>query len=143
VGGRIDRVDTSDGMALVIDYKSGKSVDSYKVTSWERENRFQAALYMLVVEQLLGLRPAGGVYLPLGSSKPPRGMVADDVDELGSGFTSTDVLPPEEFREKLDWALEQVRATDGRMRRGELGCNPDQCSWEGGCSYPSICRCEA
>ncbi|MEA2362165.1 MAG: hypothetical protein QOD71_1310 [Thermoleophilaceae bacterium] len=143
VGGRIDRVDTSDGMALVIDYKSGKSVDSYKVTSWERENRFQAALYMLVVEQLLGLRAAGGVYLPLGSSKPPRGMVADDVDELGSGFTSTDVLPPEEFREKLDWALEQVRATDGRMRRGELGCNPDQCSWEGGCSYPSICRCEA
>jgi RecB family exonuclease len=142
VGGRIDRIDTSDGMALVIDYKSGKRVDSYKVGSWERENRFQAALYMLVVERLLGLRAAGGVYLPLGSSDPPRGMVASDVHELGSGFTRTDVLPPEEFREKLDWALAQVRETDGRIRRGELGCNPDQCAWEGGCSYPSICRCE-
>jgi ATP-dependent helicase/DNAse subunit B len=142
VRGRIDRVDTSDGMALVIDYKSGKRVDSYKASSWESENRFQAALYMLVVERLLGLRAAGGVYLPLGSSDPPRGMVAEDVAELGSGFTRTDVLPPQEFRGKLEWALEQVRATDRRMRRGELGCNPDQCAWDGGCSYPSICRCE-
>ena len=65
------------------------------------------------------------------------------LDELGSGYKSTDVLAPEEFREKLDWALQQVRATDGRMRSGELGCNPDQCAWQGGCSYPSICRCEA
>ena len=96
-------------MALVIDYKSGKRVDSYKVGSWEGENRFQAALYMLVVERLLGLRAAGGVYVPLGSDDAPRGMVAEDVDELGSDFTSNDVLPPDEFRAKLDWALGQVR----------------------------------
>ena len=143
VRGRIDRVDTSDGMALVIDYKSGKKADSYKVGSWESENRFQAALYMLVVERLLALRAAGGVYLPLGGDERPRGMVAQDVGELGSGFVKTDRLAPEEFREKLDWALEQVRATDALMRAGELGCNPDSCAWNGGCSYPSICRCES
>ena len=144
VGGRIDRVDTSDGMALVIDYKSGKRVDSYKVASWERENRFQAALYMLVVERLLGLRAAGGVYLPLGSSDPPRGMVADDVDELGSGFIAHRRARPETSSARSSTGRStQVRETDGRMRRGELGCNPDQCAWEGGCSYPSICRCEA
>jgi RecB family exonuclease len=142
VRGRIDRIDTTDGMALVIDYKSGKRVDSYKVGSWESENRFQAALYMLVVERLLQLRAAGGLYVPLGSNDPPRGMVAEGVDELGTGYTSTDVLPPDEFRAKLDWALGQVRATDARMRSGELGCDPDQCAWNGGCSYPSICRCE-
>ncbi|HEX3278476.1 MAG TPA: PD-(D/E)XK nuclease family protein [Thermoleophilaceae bacterium] len=142
VRGRIDRVDTSDGMALVIDYKSGKRVDSYKVGSWEAENRFQAALYMLVVERLLELRAAGGLYVPLGSNDPPRGMVAQGVEELGSGYTRTDVLPPDEFRAKLDWALAQVRETDARMRGGELGCDPDQCAWNGGCSYPSICRCE-
>jgi ATP-dependent helicase/DNAse subunit B len=142
VRGRIDRVDTSDGMALVIDYKSGKRVDSYKVGSWEAENRFQAALYMLVVERLLGLRAAGGVYVPLGKSDTPRGMVADDVDELGSDFKDNDRLPPDEFRAKLDWALGRVRDADARMRRGELGCDPDACAWNGGCSYPSICRCE-
>ena len=142
VRGRIDRVDTSDGMALVIDYKSGKKVDSYRVGAWEKENRFQAALYMLVVERLLGLRAAGGVYVPLGSSGKPRGMVRDDVDELGSGFSNPDRLGPDEFRDKLDWALEQVRDTDARMRGGELGCKPDSCAWNGGCAYPSICRCE-
>ena len=74
VRGRIDRVDEHDGMALVIDYKTGKKVDRYKAASWEGENRFQAALYMLVVEKLLGLRPAGGVYVALGSDDPrPRG----------------------------------------------------------------------
>ena len=143
VRGRIDRVDTSDGMALVIDYKSGRKVDSYKVGSWKSENRFQAALYMLVVERLLALRAAGGVYLPLGSADRPRGMVAEDVGELGSGFVNNDRLPPAEFQEKLAWALERVRATDAAMRRGELGCNPDSCAWNGGCSYPSICRCES
>jgi RecB family exonuclease len=142
VRGRIDRVDTSDGMALVIDYKSGKRVDSYKVGSWESENRFQAALYMLVVERLLGLRAAGGVYVPLGKSDTPRGMVAEDVPELGSDFKDNDRLPPDEFRAMLDWALGRVRDADSRMRGGELGCDPDACAWNGGCSYPSICRCE-
>ena len=26
--------------------------------------------------------------------------------------------------------------------RGELEARPGTCAWEGGCSYPSICRCE-
>ena len=144
VRGRIDRVDTNDGMALVLDYKTGKRVDRYKVASWEPENRFQAALYMLVVERLLGLRAAGGVYVALGERTPrPRGMVAADVDELGSGFVRNDRLEPEEFRGKLDWALGRIRETDAAMRRGELRCNPDSCAWNGGCMYPSVCRSEA
>jgi ATP-dependent helicase/DNAse subunit B len=141
VRGRIDRVDTSDGKALVLDYKSSRRVDRYKVASWESENRFQAALYMLVVERLLRLRPAGGVYVALGSDDPrPRGMVAAEVAELGSGFVAGDRLEPEAFRSKLAWALERIRDTDARMRRGELCSSPDSCAWNGGCSYPSICR---
>ena len=141
VRGRIDRVDVNDGMALVLDYKSSRKVDRYKVASWERENRFQAALYMLVVEALLDVRAAGGVYVALGSNDPrPRGMVAADVDELGTGFFAGDRLEPEEFRDKLAWALDRIRDTDGRMRRGELCRAPDSCAWNGGCAYPSICR---
>jgi ATP-dependent helicase/DNAse subunit B len=144
VRGRIDRVDTNDGMALVLDYKTGKRVDRYKVASWEPENRFQAALYMLVVERLLGLRAAGGVYVALGERSPrPRGMVAADVAELGTGFVKTDRLGPDEFREKLDWALGRIRETDAAMKRGELSCSPDSCAWNGGCMYPSICRSES
>jgi ATP-dependent helicase/DNAse subunit B len=143
VRGRIDRVDEHDGMALVIDYKTGKRVDRYKVASWEPENRFQAALYMLVVEKLLGLRAAGGVYVALGSDDPrPRGMVAKDAGELGGRWYSNDVLEPDEFQEKLDWALERIRETDRLMRAGELCARPDRCDWNGGCKYPSVCRSE-
>jgi ATP-dependent helicase/DNAse subunit B len=143
VRGRMDRVDTYDGQALVIDYKSSKRVDRYKVASWEKENRFQAALYMLVVERLLELRAAGGVYVALGSDDPrPRGMVAADVDALGSGWVAGDRVGPDEFREKLDWALERIRETDAEMRAGRLCPTPERCDWQGGCKYPSICRSE-
>jgi ATP-dependent helicase/DNAse subunit B len=143
VRGRIDRVDRCDGLALVIDYKTGKKVDKYKVASWEPENRFQAALYMLVVEKLLGLRAAGGVYVALGSDDPrPRGMVAADVDELGGRWVDNDRLGPDEFRAKLDWALERIRETDALMRTGALCARPDSCDWNGGCKYPSVCRSE-
>jgi ATP-dependent helicase/nuclease subunit B len=143
VRGKIDRVDVWDGHALVRDYKSGKSADRYKVASWERENRFQAALYMLVAERLLDLRAAGGVYVPLGGTeRRPRGMVAAEVPELGPGFFPNDRLPADEFEERLAWARERIAATDAGIRRGELGCSPDTCAWNGGCSYPSICRCE-
>jgi ATP-dependent helicase/DNAse subunit B len=139
--GRIDRVDVMDDLALVIDYKTGRSVDRYKVASWEPENRFQAALYMLVVERLLGLRAAGGVYVALASDDPrPRGMVAAEVEELGSGYFDNDRLGSEDFRAKLDWALRRIRDTDARMRSGEICSLPDSCDWNGGCKYPSICR---
>jgi hypothetical protein len=130
-------------MALVLDYKSSKRVDRYKAASWEAENRFQAALYMLVVERLLRLRPAGGVYVALGSDDArPRGMVAAEVEELGSRYVANDRLEADAFESKLGWALERIRETDARMRRGELCSSPDSCAWNGGCSYPSICRSE-
>jgi hypothetical protein len=98
---------------------------------------------MLVVEKLLGLRAAGGVYVALGSDDPrPRGMVAAEVDELGGRWVATDRLEAEEFRAKLDWALGRIRETDALMRSGELCSRPERCDWNGGCKYPSICRSE-
>jgi ATP-dependent helicase/DNAse subunit B len=143
VRGKIDRVDTWNGYGLVRDYKSGKSADSYKVASWEDKNRLQAALYMLAVREVLGLEPAGGVYVPLGGTeRRPRGMVAADLDELGSGFFPADRLPAEEFEAMLERSRARIADTAARMHAGELGCSPETCAWNGGCSYPSICRSE-
>ena len=144
VRGRIDRVDECDGMALVIDYKSGKRVDRYKVASWEPENRFQAALYMLVVEKLLGLRAAGGVYVALGSEDPrPRGMVAERRGRARrrAGSTPTACRRTSSRRSSTGRSGGSARPTP-QMRAGELRRCPDRCDWNGGCKYPSICRSE-
>ena len=144
VRGVIDRVDTWNGWALVRDYKSGKT-DKYKGSDWERERRFQAALYMLAVERALGLKAAGGVYVPLsGKDRRPRGLVRDDLaEELGSDFVPNDRADPEQFEERIAWARTAIHDTAESMRAGRICSLPDSCAWRGGCSYPSICRTEA
>lgn len=142
VRGRIDRVDTWDGYYLVRDYKSGKKV--HAVATWERDRRLQVALYMIAVRELLGLEPAGGVYVPLaGPKRQSRGIVRKGLEEeLGSGFAERDFRSPEEIEQQLDRARELALELAGRMRSGEVKPCPKTCAWNGGCSYPSICRVE-
>ena len=120
VRGVIDRVDTWNGWALVRDYKSGKA-DKYKGSDWERERRFQAALYMLAVERALGLRAAGGVYVPLsGKDRRPRGLVRDELaEELGSDFVRHRPRRRRmQFEERIDWARTAIHDTADSMRAG-------------------------
>jgi hypothetical protein len=102
----------------------------------------QAALYMLAVRELRGLEPAGGVYVPLADRKgKPRGLLLDEVaGEIGNGFVGKDVRDAGGVREELDRARERVREIAGRIRSGDVRPCPDTCAWNGGCSYPSICR---
>ena len=126
VRGRIDRVDECDGMALVIDYKSGKRVDRYKVARWEPENRLQAALYMLAVERAAraARRPAASTWRSAADDPRPRGIVASDVDELGRALVRhATACDAEEFEAKLDWARERDprdRRRDARRRAARL-----------------------
>jgi hypothetical protein len=142
VGGRIDRVDVWNGHAVVRDYKGGSKVEG--VAKWGDRNRLQVALYMLAVRDVLGLKPAGGVYQPLkGRDRRPRGALLEDVRaELGEGYVGTDFVDDVELARELDAARERLVELAGRMRSGELRPCPDTCAWNGGCSYPSICRIE-
>jgi ATP-dependent helicase/DNAse subunit B len=141
IRGRIDRVDVHDGHALVRDYKGGRKVDG--VRSWEAKNRLQVALYMLAVRELLDLRPAGGVYVPLAGDHRPRGLLLDDLkDELGRGLYDNDFAGEEELEAELARARERVLELAGRMRTGEIRPCPETCAWNGGCAHPSICRVE-
>lgn len=144
VRGVIDRVDTWDGWALVRDYKGGR-VEKYKASDWQRENRFQAALYMLVVERALGLRAAGGVYVPLGGKeRRSRGAVSAELSaELGADFVDNDRLPPEQLKALVGEAEKSIGEIAEGMRSGRLASCPGSCAYRGGCSYPSICRVEA
>jgi ATP-dependent helicase/DNAse subunit B len=142
VGGRIDRVDVWQGNAIVRDYKGGSKVEG--VAKWGERNRLQVALYMLAVRDVLGLRPVGGVYQPLkGRDRRPRGAVLKELEaELGDGYVSTDLVDGDELERELDAARDRLVELAGRMRSGELRPCPETCAWNGGCSYPSICRIE-
>jgi RecB family exonuclease len=143
VRGVIDRVDVWGPYALVRDYKSGK-VDSYKESSWVRERRLQAPLYMLVVEKLLGLKAAGGVYTPLrGTDRRSRGLLRADVaEQAGEGVHSRDRRPTEDFAASLDRAHDAIVEAAEGMRAGRLRSCPDSCGYAGGCEHPSLCRVE-
>ncbi len=140
--GRIDRVDVGrDGEAVLYDYKTGRVLP---VAKWEGKGNIQLALYMRAVESLLGLQAVGGLYQPLrGADLRPRGVLdSDSTVELDS-FKS-DRLERAEVRELLARATAVAREAAAQAARGELIARPQTCTYngEGGCMYPSICRCE-
>jgi ATP-dependent helicase/DNAse subunit B len=138
--GRIDRVDVDEhGQAVVIDYKSSQAPPAAK---WLTKPSIQVALYMLAVEQLLGLAVVGGLYQPLsGEDLRARGVIDGDSGvEIES--VSTDVRDREQVRELLEQAAWAAREVAVQAGRGELEPRPESCAYKGGCMYPSICRCE-
>jgi len=140
IRGVIDRVDRSNGHALIVDYKSGKNV--LGVAKWADKGKLQAPLYALVARELLGLVPIGAVYQPLaGDDLRARGLVdRDHKDELGDRFVKTDWRDHDGFQEALDDARQTVRDVVARMREGDIRPKPTCCSGGTGCAYPSICR---
>ena len=71
--GVIDRVDVDpdgSGRALVRDYKSGAARPEQQGARWSADRRFQVALYMIAVRELLGHDPVAGLYQPLGGRRP-------------------------------------------------------------------------
>ena len=144
--GRIDRVDTHGERAVVRDYKTGRSRADYGASKWIDENRLQIAIYMLALQEVRPeLEVVAGVYDPLAGSDPsPRGLLLEDArEDLGNSWTRTDWREREDFKAILDEAREAVSEVLARMRDGDVRPCPDSCAWNGGCTFPSICRHEA
>ncbi len=138
--GRIDRVDMGPGgEAVVYDYKGRAAPPGAK---WASDGAFQVALYMRAVEQLLGAQMVGGFYQPLaGRELRARGVLDADSDvELEA--VRTDKLPREQVEELLEACVAAARTAAAEAKAGGLEPRPDSCAYNGGCSYPTICRCE-
>ncbi|MDQ2982690.1 MAG: PD-(D/E)XK nuclease family protein [Actinomycetota bacterium] len=139
--GKIDRVDLDPFSArgMVQDYKSGKT--AYSAAQIDSELRLQIPLYMLVLRDLIGVEPLGGVYRPLAGGKRARGMLRAEAKEDGvPGFSTNDYLEEDAFWTEVEQA--QVRAQEfvGRMRDGDVRHDPrfgDCPSW---CSLWTMCR---
>jgi RecB family exonuclease len=144
IAGRIDRVDLGTDPtrreAIVYDYK-GKSATPQ--ARWLDEGKLQVALYLLMLRQVLGLEPVGGLYQPLGATpdgQRPRGAVLEEADP-GLDTVGTDRVTAEQLEELLERCADAAREAVAQLRAGALQPAPERCAYGGGCAHPTICRC--
>ena len=141
LSGKIDRIDVDPFSArgIVQDYKSGKSAPSAR--DIDKELRLQIPLYMLVLRDLVGIEPLGGVYRPLAGERGPRGLLrAEAKGDALPGFKKADYLDEDAFWAQVDGARETARRFAGRIREGDVKHDPkgDECpSW---CDLWTMCR---
>jgi ATP-dependent helicase/nuclease subunit B len=141
LSGKIDRIDVDpfSTRGIVQDYKAGKSAHS--ASQIEKELRLQIPLYMLVLRDLVGIEPLGGVYRPLAGDRKPRGLLrAEAREEVLAGFSGGDYRGEEEFWAQVEGAREAARGLAGRLREGDVRHDPrgDGCpSW---CDLWPMCR---
>jgi ATP-dependent helicase/DNAse subunit B len=142
LSGKIDRIDVDPfgARGTVQDYKSGKHAHS--AADIERELRLQVPLYMLVLRDLVGLEPLGGLYRPLAGTRRARGLVRANEIETLPGYVKSDYLDEEAFWGVVESARATATALAGRIREGDVHHDPrggDCPTW---CDLWSICRIE-
>jgi hypothetical protein len=141
VSGKIDRIDVDPFSArgIVQDYKSGKTAHS--AARIESELRLQIPLYMLVLRDLVGIDPLGGVYRALAGRREARGLLREDARDDGvPGFHRNDYLAPEEFWRQVEVARERAGDIVRRLRAGQVGHDPRTGTCPDWCRLWTMCR---
>jgi PD-(D/E)XK nuclease superfamily len=142
LSGKIDRIDVDPFSArgIVWDYKSGKTV--FSAAKIDSELRLQIPLYMLVLRDLVGIEPLGGLYRALAGDREARGLLRASAREDGvPGFQRNDYRDEDEFWAQIDRATEHARGFAERIRAGDVRHDPlgdAGCpSW---CDLAPMCR---
>jgi ATP-dependent helicase/DNAse subunit B len=132
--GKIDRIDVDPFSArgIVQDYKSGKTAHS--AAKIESELRLQIPLYMLVLRDLVGIEPIGGLYRALAGERQARGLLRADAKEDVPGFSSRDYLDENAFWAQTERAKEHAVSFVERIRSGDVRHDP-----KGGFPCPHWC----
>jgi ATP-dependent helicase/nuclease subunit B len=138
LSGKIDRIDVDPFSArgIVQDYKSGKSAHS--AVEIEKELRLQIPLYMLVLRDLVGIEPLGGLYRPLAGERRPRGLLR--TGEGLDGFSRNDYRDDDAFWAQVEAAKATATTLARRMQAGDVRHDPlhGECpSW---CDLWPMCR---
>jgi hypothetical protein len=140
VSGKIDRVDIDPGSArgIVQDYKSGKG--SFSARQIDEERRLQVPLYMLVLRDLAGVEPLGGVYRALSGSRAARGMLRELARDELPGFKPNDYLDEDRFWGQVEEARERALAAARRIRAGDVAHDPKGGECPSWCDLWTMCR---
>jgi RecB family exonuclease len=142
LSGKIDRIDIDPFSArgIVQDYKSGKHAHS--AVEIEKELRLQIPLYMLVLRDLVGIEPLGGVYRPLAGERRARGLLRKEDGETLPGYVRTDYLDEDAFWNAVASAEETARRLAGRIRTGDIEHDPRGGECPPWCDLWPMCRVE-
>jgi len=142
LSGKIDRIDIDPFSArgIVQDYKSGKHAHS--AVEIEKELRLQIPLYMLVLRDLVGIEPLGGVYRPLAGERRARGLLRKAEGETLAGYVRTDYLDEDAFWTLVAGAEETARKLAGRIRAGDVEHDPRGGECPPWCDLWPMCRVE-
>ncbi|MGH3073260.1 MAG: PD-(D/E)XK nuclease family protein, partial [Gaiellaceae bacterium] len=143
LSGKIDRIDVEplSARGIVQDYKAGKHAPSAR--EMEKELRLQIPLYMLVLRDLVGIEPLGGLYRPLSGGRRPRGLLrADAKHDVLSGYARQDYVDDEAFWAQVENARETARQLAGHIRTGNVRHNPKGGECPSWCDLWPICRVE-
>jgi ATP-dependent helicase/DNAse subunit B len=141
LSGKIDRIDLDPFSArgIVQDYKSGKTAHS--AAQIESELKLQIPLYMLVLRDLVGIEPLGGIYRALSGKRDARGLLRAEAKEDGvPGFSRNDYLDEEAFWGQVDRAQELARGFVERIRSGDVRHDPKGGDCPPWCELWRMCR---
>ncbi len=141
LSGKIDRLDLDPLAArgIVWDYKSGKTAHS--AAQIESEVKLQIPLYMLVLRDLVGVEPLGGLYQPLAGERKARGLLRSSAKEDGvPGYSRNDYVDEEDFWARVGRAQDVAREIVGRMRAGDVNHDPRDGTCPSWCQLAPMCR---
>jgi ATP-dependent helicase/DNAse subunit B len=142
LSGKIDRIDVDPFSArgIVQDYKSGRSAHSAKQI--DEELKLQIPLYMLVLRDLVGIEPLGGVYRALAGARVTRGLLHGEAAEDLPGYQRNDYLDDAEFWSLVETARERARGYALRIRAGDVRHDPKGGTCPTWCDLWTMCRIE-
>lgn len=141
LSGKIDRIDVDPASArgIVQDYKSGRT--GHSAVEIEKELRLQIPLYMLVLRDLVGIEPLGGLYRPLAGERRPRGLLRLEAKDDGiPGFSKNDYLDENEFWSRVEGAKELAHGFAQRIRVGDVRHDPKGGECPAWCDLWRMCR---
>jgi ATP-dependent helicase/DNAse subunit B len=141
LSGKIDRIDVDpfSTRGIVQDYKAGKHAHS--ASQIESEKRLQIPLYMLVLRDLVGIEPLGGLYRPLSGERKARGLLRAEAREDGvPGFAKNDYLDEEAFWSQVERARELAVGIVERIHEGDVRHDPKSGDCPTWCELWPMCR---
>jgi ATP-dependent helicase/nuclease subunit B len=140
VTGKIDRIDRDPfgARGIVVDYKSGRAPTAREI---DRELHLQIPLYMLVLRDLVGMEPLGGVYRTLAGDARARGLLREDAREDGlQGFMQNDYVDEEQFWGGIERAKVHAQGVVARIREGDVLHDPRGGTCPTWCELWPACR---